>query len=87
VVEFQRLTGCRPGESCRLRRRDIDTGGPISLYRPPHHKTARRGKSHVVAVGARADSVGRGLSSLYLSYSREAVDSNESPLRTPARNP
>jgi integrase len=47
LVEFQRLTGCRPGEACVVRRCDIDTGGPIWLYRPPHHKTAHRGKVRV----------------------------------------
>jgi integrase len=26
LVEFQRLTGCRPGEACRVRRCDIDAG-------------------------------------------------------------
>jgi integrase len=32
LVEFQRLTGCRPGEVCRLRRCDIDTGGAVWLF-------------------------------------------------------
>jgi integrase len=54
LVEFQRLTGCRPGEACMVRRCDIDTGGPIWLYRPPHHKTAYRGKSRTIAIGPRA---------------------------------
>ncbi len=54
LVEFQRLTGCRPGEACRLRRRDIDMGGPIWLYKPPHHKNAYRGKSRTIAIGPRA---------------------------------
>src|SRR5262245_7872974 len=57
LVEFQRLTGCRPGEACRVRRRDIDTGGTIWLYRPPQHKTAHRGKSRIVAVGPKAQHV------------------------------
>jgi integrase len=43
LVEFQRLTGCRPGEACAIRRRDIDTGGPIWLYKPAHHKNSWRG--------------------------------------------
>ncbi len=29
LVEFQRLTGCRPGEACTVRRCDPDTGGAI----------------------------------------------------------
>jgi integrase len=51
LVEFQRLTGCRPGEACRVRRRDIDTGGAVWLYRPPHHKSAWRGKTRIIAIG------------------------------------
>jgi len=54
LVELQRLTGCRPGEACAIRRCDIDMGGSIWLYRPPHHKTAWRGKRRTVAIGPRA---------------------------------
>ena len=54
LVEFQRLTGCRPGEACVIRRCDIDTGGPTWLYKPPHHKTAHRGKSRIITIGPRA---------------------------------
>src|SRR6266540_1045038 len=27
LIEFQRFTGCRPGEACMVRRSDIETGG------------------------------------------------------------
>jgi len=54
MVEVQRLTGCRPGEACLLRRADIDTGGAVWLYRPATHKTAHRGKARVIAIGPRA---------------------------------
>jgi integrase len=54
LVEFQRLTGCRPGEACTIRRCDIDIGGPIWLYKPAHHKTAWRGKSRIIAIGPKA---------------------------------
>lgn len=57
LVEFQRLTGCRPGEACAVRRCDIDTGGRIWLYKPPHHKTAHRGKSRAIAIGPRAQAL------------------------------
>ena len=57
LVEFQRLTGCRPGEACALRRCDIATGGPTWLYKPPHHKTAHRGKSRSIAIGPKAQEV------------------------------
>lgn len=33
LVELQRLSGCRPGEACRLRRCDIDTGATVWQYK------------------------------------------------------
>jgi integrase len=57
MVEFQRLTGCRPGEACLIRRCDVDTGGTVWLYRPRQHKTAWRGKARVVAIGPKAQEV------------------------------
>ena len=60
LVEFQRLTGCRPGEACLVRRADIDTGGAVWLFKPALHKTAHRGKSRVIAIGPRAQALLRG---------------------------
>ncbi|MFO0803438.1 MAG: site-specific integrase [Gemmataceae bacterium] len=57
LIEFQRLTGCRPGEACSIRRCDIDTGGDIWLYKPVHHKTAHRGKSRTIAIGPQAQAL------------------------------
>jgi integrase len=57
LVEFQRHTGCRPGEACVIRRGDIDTGGPTWLYKPPHHKNSHRGKSRTIAIGPKAQEV------------------------------
>jgi integrase len=57
LVEFERLTGCRPGEACRVRRCDLDTSGAAWVYRPTHHKTAWRGKRRIVAVGPRAQAL------------------------------
>jgi integrase len=54
LVEFQRLTGCRPGEACALRWCDLDTADGVWVYRPPHHKTAWRGKDRSIAVGPKA---------------------------------
>jgi integrase len=54
LVEFQRLTGCRPGEACTVRRRDIETGGAVWLYRPVQHKNQWRGKPRTIAIGPRA---------------------------------
>jgi integrase len=57
LVRFQRLTGCRPGEACALRRCDIDDAGPVWIYRPPHHKNAHRGQSRTIAIGPKAQEV------------------------------
>ncbi len=57
LVEFQRLTGCRPGEACSVRRCDIDTGGAVWLYRPPRHKGSWRGKSRAIALGPKAQAL------------------------------
>lgn len=54
LVEFQRLTGCRPGEACLLRRSEIDTGGKVWLFRPGRHKTAHKDKSRVIPIGPKA---------------------------------
>ncbi len=57
LVEFQRLTGCRPGEACALRLCDIDRTGDVWLYKPPHHKTAHIGKRRVIAIGPKAQAI------------------------------
>ena len=54
LVQFQRLTGCRPREACQVRRCDIDADGPVWFYTPARHKTAWKGKSRVIAVGPKA---------------------------------
>lgn len=60
LVEFQRLTGCRPGEACSLRRSEIDVGGEVWLYRPTHHKGSWRGKDRVIAIGPRCQELLKG---------------------------
>ncbi len=57
IIEFQRLTGCRPGEACRVRPCDIDTSSPVWLYSPPHPKNTHRGKPRVIAIGPRAQAL------------------------------
>lgn len=57
LVEFQRLTGCRPGEACAVRRCDIDIGGAVWLYKPVYHKTAWKGKTRTIAIGPRAQAL------------------------------
>ena len=60
LIQFQRLTGCRPGEACGVTIADIDASGKIWLYRPKCHKTAWRGKPRVIAIGPKAQSVLQG---------------------------
>ncbi len=54
LIELQRLTGCRPGEACAIRRSEIDTCGDTWLYRPTIHKNSWRGKPRVIAIGPKA---------------------------------
>jgi integrase len=57
IVQFQRLTGCRPGEACQVRRCDLDMSGTVWLYRPVRHKTSWRGKTRMIAVGPKAQAL------------------------------
>ena len=57
MVRVQLLTGMRPGEVCRLRGGDIDTTGPVWVYRPPTHKTSHHGHARVVLLGPQAQVV------------------------------
>jgi hypothetical protein len=54
MMKFQRSTGCRPAEACRLRRCDIDMGGPVWMYRPPQHRGSWHGNSQTIAIGPKA---------------------------------
>ena len=54
MVQFQRLTGCRPGEVCLLRPVDLDRSGPVWEYRPASHKTDYRGRERVIFIGPKA---------------------------------
>jgi len=54
MVRFQRLTGCRPGEVCVLRPRDVDRSGEIWQYVPASHKMQHRGRQRVIFVGPQA---------------------------------
>jgi integrase len=57
LVRFQLLTGCRPGEACRLKPKRIDRGGKVWVYRPGRHKTAHHGKRRRIFIGPRAQKV------------------------------
>ncbi len=57
MVEVQLLTGMRPGEVCQLRPSDIDRSASVWIYRPNQFKTKHRGKTRVVAIGPRAQTI------------------------------
>jgi integrase len=54
LVEFQRLTGCRPQDATNLRGDRIDRSGPVWVFRPDAHKTRWRGKVREVFIGPKA---------------------------------
>ncbi|WP_439621562.1 hypothetical protein [Gemmata sp.] len=78
LVEFQRYTGCRPGEAVVVRRCDIDTRGEAWVYKPATHKTAWRGKTRTILIGPRAQAVLREFftpdATEYLFNPRKAMD-------------
>jgi integrase len=57
MLRIQLLTGMRPGEVILLRGTDLDTSGPVWLYRPAVHKMAYKHCSRVVAIGPKAQEV------------------------------
>ena len=57
MVRFQRLTGCRPGEVCILRPRDVDRSGDVWRYVPASHKMEHRDRPRVIFIGPKARAV------------------------------
>ena len=57
MVQFQRLTGCRPGEVCSIRPCDVDRSQEIWLYRPQAHKTDHLGRERLIFIGPKAQEV------------------------------
>jgi integrase len=64
MVRLQLLTGARPGEVAIMRGCDLDTTGPVWLYRPGstegpegQHKTAHHGYERVIAIGPKAQAI------------------------------
>lgn len=57
MVRFQRLVGCRPGEVCILRPRDVDRSDEIWRYVPASHKMQHRDRQRVIFVGPKAKAV------------------------------
>ena len=57
MVQFQRLTGSRPGEVCILRPCDVDRSNDVWFYRPESHKTEHLGRERCICVGPKAQAV------------------------------
>jgi integrase len=58
MVQFERLTGVRPGEVCTLRPCDVDrSGGDVWLYRPESHKCEHHDRGRVIAIGPKTQAV------------------------------
>jgi integrase len=57
MVEVELLSGMRPGEVCNMRWCDIDVSRDVWVYKPPHHKTAHRGKSRLITLGPKAQEI------------------------------
>ena len=57
MIRFQRLTGCRPGEACKIRPCDLDTSGEVWAYTPESHKTEHHGRQRVIYIGPKAQDV------------------------------
>lgn len=51
MIRFQRATGCRPGEVCIVRPRDVDRSGEVWTYRPSSHKTQHHGRGRTIYIG------------------------------------
>lgn len=57
MVQFERLTGARPDEVCRMRPCDIDRSGEVWRYVPESHKTEHHGRERIIFIGPKAQEV------------------------------
>lgn len=67
MIQFQLLTGCRPGECCQLRKIDLVFSGKINnnitvpdgtwAYLPKRHKTEHHKKDRIIPVGPKAQEI------------------------------
>ncbi|MDA8746092.1 site-specific integrase [Rubripirellula amarantea] len=54
MVRVMLLTGMRAGELVQLSSKNIDRTNDVWLFTPPQHKTKKKGKRRVVAIGPQA---------------------------------
>ena len=57
IIQLQLFTAARAGELVTMRATDIDTSGPIWIYKPTDHKTAHHGIERNIYIGPRAQEV------------------------------
>jgi integrase len=57
MIEVQRLTGARAGEIVIMRGCDLDTTGPLWIYKPEFHKTQRLGHEREIMLGPKAQEI------------------------------
>ena len=57
MVQIQRQTGCRPGEVCIIRPRDVDISGDVWCYRPESHKMQHHETDRRIYIGPNAQAV------------------------------
>jgi integrase len=57
MVRFQRLTGCRPAEVCKLRPCDLNREKATWVYRPDSHKTEHHERDRIIYVGPKAQKI------------------------------
>lgn len=57
LVRLQLLTGARSGEILMLRRRDLDTSGPVWTVKVEAHKTSYRGRDRTLYLGPQAQAL------------------------------
>ncbi len=57
MIRLLRLLGCRPGELCVLRPRNVERAETVWTYRPERHKTQHKGRSRVIFIGPKAQAI------------------------------
>ena len=57
MISTQLKTGMRPGELVQLRGAELDTSGPIWVYKPLSHKLEHQGRERIVLIGPDAQEV------------------------------
>ena len=91
MVQFQRLTGCRPEDVCKLRPGDVNMSGEIWCYVPNSHKMQHVRPERRVYIGPRAQEVLQPWlqrpSDVYCFSPKEAAQASRTERRRRRRTP